>query len=294
MQPTQEKYKYEYNGKEFQGEFSLNWNDYGARNYDASLGRWVNLDALAEKYAPTSAYTYALNNPVILMDPDGNRIKIGKNYYEYKKDRDYSKIKNEFERDTYMALDKLYSTGAMKIDFGEDIGEIDVLKTLVDAKDFDITIVQTEKGHQYDNSKIAFNNKLGVVTATKPGISNDILKEVAKTGKLVNGTGFNSPMAQLGHELIHGFNHHYDASIPIKDKNGFLVGFKKGGYQSRRRDTSTRSSDPNTPYYFNAEEKRTTILSNQINAALDEAIRFDHRGADYKTNSPISTKPIKP
>jgi len=102
MQPEQEKYKYEYNGKEFQGEFSLNWSDYGARNYDASLGRWVNLDALAEGRNWLSPYNYTQNNPVLRIDPDGN---WDDNYKLDKKTGKITKI-----RDTNDKFDRLFAT----------------------------------------------------------------------------------------------------------------------------------------------------------------------------------------
>ena len=62
---------YKYNGKELDTKAGLNWYDYGARYYDAALGRWHVVDPLAEKYYSASPYGYCLNNPVKFVDPTG-------------------------------------------------------------------------------------------------------------------------------------------------------------------------------------------------------------------------------
>lgn len=65
--------KFGYNSKELNEELGLEWHDFGARNYDAALGRWMNLDPLAEEMYTQSPYNYALNNPVLMLDPDGRK-----------------------------------------------------------------------------------------------------------------------------------------------------------------------------------------------------------------------------
>jgi RHS repeat-associated protein len=64
--------RYKYNGKELDRMHGLNFYDYGARQYDPLLGMFTQMDPMAEKYYGISPYAYCANNPVMLVDPDGN------------------------------------------------------------------------------------------------------------------------------------------------------------------------------------------------------------------------------
>lgn len=64
-------YLYKFGGKEYQDEFNINTYDFGARNYDPALGRWMNIDPLAEIMSRHSPYNYAFNNQIFWIDPDG-------------------------------------------------------------------------------------------------------------------------------------------------------------------------------------------------------------------------------
>jgi RHS repeat-associated protein len=68
---------YKYNGKELDTKKGLNWYDYGARHYDAALGRFTTNDPLAEKYYSMSPYTYCADNPVKFIDPNGMEYAPG-------------------------------------------------------------------------------------------------------------------------------------------------------------------------------------------------------------------------
>jgi RHS repeat-associated protein len=55
--------------------------DYRARFYDPQIGRWHLLDKQAEKYISISPYAYCANNPIVFVDPDGQKILFVNGYW---------------------------------------------------------------------------------------------------------------------------------------------------------------------------------------------------------------------
>jgi len=63
--------KYQYNGKELVEDFGWNWYPYGARYYDAAVGRFWGVDPIADQFAHASVYNYAENGPINAIDLHG-------------------------------------------------------------------------------------------------------------------------------------------------------------------------------------------------------------------------------
>ena len=68
-------------GKQLDMMHGLNTYDYGARQYDPTLGRWDRMDPLCEKYYSVSPYAYCGNNPMNAVDPDGREVRDGTGPY---------------------------------------------------------------------------------------------------------------------------------------------------------------------------------------------------------------------
>jgi len=72
------EFRYGFNGKENEDEIAGNNNDldFGARIYDSRLGKWFSPDKFQATYPSNSTYSYCLNNPIYLVDKNGDNIFI--------------------------------------------------------------------------------------------------------------------------------------------------------------------------------------------------------------------------
>jgi RHS repeat-associated protein len=77
-------YRYGFNGKEKIDEVSGEGNEYdfGARMYDARVGRFLSIDPLNKKFHGVSNYSYALNSPILFIDFKGEDPKVAILFYD--------------------------------------------------------------------------------------------------------------------------------------------------------------------------------------------------------------------
>jgi RHS repeat-associated protein len=70
---------YTFSAKEKDSETNLSY--FGARYYSSDLSIWLSVDPMAAKYPSLSPYVYCANNPIKLVDPNGEEVYIIGNQY---------------------------------------------------------------------------------------------------------------------------------------------------------------------------------------------------------------------
>ena len=102
-------------------DFETGLSYFGSRYYSSDLSIWLSVDPMSDKYASLSPYVYCADNPVKLVDPNGEEIVIEcrGSQYRYEKDGTLTHIKgavlnerqqNRFVNKAKYSLDKINKT----------------------------------------------------------------------------------------------------------------------------------------------------------------------------------------
>ncbi|RTQ49010.1 hypothetical protein EJV47_14620 [Hymenobacter gummosus] len=202
--------QYQYNGKEKQQEFGLAWLDYGARMYDAQLGRFGTIDRFANIYCSATPYGYTANNPVNFIDINGDYITIflpGSQYsvlyengkaYHYSQDKDGNITKE---------------------------GEYDGNSEFVDGVVSDLNkISETKVGLSRINDLINSDNNYDIHAAGRLKDSrfdaNDTSIHYYRGGGDLDDVSYSKSHFALGHELQHGWDYEMARSFYLTSRFG--------------------------------------------------------------------------
>ena len=71
---TPHTWTFTFSAKERDSETGLSY--FGSRYYSSDLSIWLSVDPMSDKYASLSPYTYCANNPVKLVDPNGEHFEV--------------------------------------------------------------------------------------------------------------------------------------------------------------------------------------------------------------------------
>jgi RHS repeat-associated protein len=88
------------------------WYEMFYRGYDPTIGRMLQVDPYATMYSSVSTYNYAMNNPVMMNDPNGGQVKAPPGVSQMGWDR-YQKL-HERDNPTFLSdWDETFMTGGM-------------------------------------------------------------------------------------------------------------------------------------------------------------------------------------
>ncbi len=250
--------------------------DFGARTYNASIGRFDRVDPLADVSRRFSTYAYVYNNPLIFKDPDG---MFGDLY-----DQKGNKIgtDNKVDGRVYVVTDKQTVKDIKKSD-----GVVADASTVNSAVELPSAFIRNEMGKSVERSNNANNKRTdefkgddneggfheegGVygtgangeekVVHAKPGAKADPLTDAMAT-VLPSDPAVESPIATKGSFHVHPSGVRQPGTGVIGGKTGSFVQSPTPGI-----DYNEAKNYPGNSYVLGAGNGTVTIFNGKGNIA---------------------------
>ncbi|MFD2186167.1 RHS repeat domain-containing protein [Aquimarina celericrescens] len=263
---TGREHPYGYNGKEENEELGLDWHDFGFRNYDASLGRWMNIDPLADDYYNISPYTYTANNPIYFIDPDGKRIDIS---YTYQKDDDGNDVLDDDGNRIKTGVN-INITGKL-INFSDN--DVDLVGALTDI----VSEIEESFSGEYAGLEVSTTANISVADSMEDVAEDDHLFVLAEPGSKNKGN-------------ISGAANNFGGKVAFLDADYFT-----GWYDTNFGNTGERTAAHEFGHLFNLRHTETGLMrsggsgtsvsSSQFGSIIRDYVKGNlNQGSNYDAN----------
>ena len=258
--------RYKFNGIERNDDLGLDLAFY--RSYDPTIGRWMQIDPMAEKYPGMTPYNGMGNNPILYSDPMGDTLRLN-----------FPGVHGGFTQDIFQTMVDRNLEGQFETQIGED---------------GTLSIIATEGGGDLESMSLngqEFHRELTAMT-TGEGVANitvDMDRSDVHTGNFESGVidisdigQFNESLSQLGGtqggKIMHEFAEQYSKQTGVGVK--FAEAHSVGIQTENNVNLSTRRDDGYTQK-FSAYGRtvRNTINTQQPGSGLF--------GWLYSTNRPV-------
>ena len=250
----QNEQPYKYNGKEFERKDGLNWMDYGARHYDAALGRFTTMDPLAEKYYALSPYAYCGNNPINRIDPDGCQVRnirppVRRGYRNAGRANPYAFYPGETRPQSYRETTSFSYRG------------VGLRKQMSLEEQRYLLVMNTPGGNKVQMSR---NNTLG-----------NRLSAIGELGD--NHREFRNKLIELSTTVIYNENGHVSKSLDITIKDP-KIALQQMEYESKANSINNRLGELNFEGKSLSEiiemtTERNAIIQNEIGLSPKDIIQ---------------------
>jgi RHS repeat-associated protein len=288
--------KLKYNGKEEQRqEFSdgsgLEWLDYGARDYDAQIGKFMTQDKYAVKYYSLSPYQYAANSPMKNIDINGDSIWISvtttdangnsiSNRYYWQHDKDYEGWHDEKGNQTTSqnSFMKDLNSALALINLTQD-GSSMLNELTSSAFNFNIENTTGKNDFTSDNQN-AYATQLSIdpsIAGKATGVGSGGTIKWNPNGEpgggvwIVGGKQQNNATINLAHELFHGRDANRGLDFDKQYASGVDKTLAKAEWQATYKENLFRQQlgQPLREYYRTAVDPSGNVLGGGAPRILD-------------------------
>jgi RHS repeat-associated protein len=261
---------YKYNAKELETALNLGVYDFGRRMYDPIAPRFWTPDRFAEKYPWLSPYSYAGNNPINVIDINGDSLWIN-----------------------YDGGRMLYTAG-MKYN-GEDA----FVSTVVGMLNKMNTVTSGEKllnALSSSKNSFSFSNVTPTDKKGNPMEGTMVFDENANgggtilAGSLMSGMSEFSQLESTSHELFHGYQHEQKQSgaSVVNEVEANAFGYTVALNWTMQNDRLAQSASP-LGVNSSIGQMYETAFSNLIYGKTFSASDFMNAAKSFKTGSQKGT-----